>query len=73
MVGGLLGVKMDKNAMIISSTSSTDVNPRMREIMEIILLPVSKKIAKNIGWNVLRSMALLNNEILKNLFDLSWV
>lgn len=37
---------MEKKAMIISSTNSSDVNPRMLEIMVIILLPVSEKIAK---------------------------
>jgi len=44
IVGGMLGVKMDKKAMMNSSTNSSDVNPRMHESMVIILLRVSEKI-----------------------------
>ena len=46
MEGGWLGVKMEKKATIILYKKSFDVNPKMLEIVVIVLLLVSGKIEK---------------------------
>ena len=49
IIGGLLGVKMDKKAKMTSSTCSSEVYPRMHDNMVIMCLPVLEKMVVAYG------------------------